>query len=77
MVEPENVVFLLDVDNTLLDNDRVAQDLREYLTEKSCAPHCTVSCVHQVSVVDRWRAPQKPAPAATAGSRASELVQIE
>ena len=22
---------------------------REYLTEKSCAPHCTVSCVHQVS----------------------------
>jgi MoaA/NifB/PqqE/SkfB family radical SAM enzyme len=50
---------------------------REYLTEKSCAPHCTVSCVHQVSVVDKWRAPQHPAPAATAESRASELVQIE
>ena len=50
---------------------------REYLTEKSCAPHCTVSCVHQVSVVDRWRAPQRPAPAATSESRASELVQIE
>jgi FMN phosphatase YigB (HAD superfamily) len=33
MVERENVVFLLDVDNTLLDNDRVAQDLRQYLTE--------------------------------------------
>src|SRR6201997_5096210 len=33
MVEPENVVFLLDVDNTLLDNDRVAQDLRQYLIE--------------------------------------------
>jgi FMN phosphatase YigB (HAD superfamily) len=28
-----DVVFLLDVDNTLLDNDRVAQDLRDYLTE--------------------------------------------
>jgi hypothetical protein len=25
------VVFLLDVDNTLLDNDRVAADLRRYL----------------------------------------------
>jgi FMN phosphatase YigB (HAD superfamily) len=30
----EDVVFLLDVDNTLLDNDRVTQDLRDYLTEK-------------------------------------------
>jgi FMN phosphatase YigB (HAD superfamily) len=27
------VVFLLDVDNTLLDNDRVADDLRRYLTK--------------------------------------------
>jgi len=50
---------------------------REYLTEKSCAPHCTVSCVHQVSVLDGWRAPQHPAPEATAESRPSELVQIE
>jgi hypothetical protein len=33
---------------------------REFYTEKSCAPHCTVSCVHQVSVVDAWRAPQRP-----------------
>jgi MoaA/NifB/PqqE/SkfB family radical SAM enzyme len=47
---------------------------REYRTEKSCAPHCTVSCVHQVSIFDVWRAPQRPAPAA---SEASELVQIE
>jgi len=29
----QNVVFLLDVDNTLLDNDRVAQDLRRYLSD--------------------------------------------
>jgi MoaA/NifB/PqqE/SkfB family radical SAM enzyme len=47
---------------------------REYLTEKSCAPHCTVSCVHQVSIFDAWRAPQRPAPS-TPG--AGELVQIE
>ncbi len=29
-----DVVFLLDVDNTLLDNDRVTDDLRAHLTEK-------------------------------------------
>ena len=28
MSAPNKVVFLLDVDNTLLDNDRVAADLR-------------------------------------------------
>lgn len=32
---------------------------REFRTEKSCAPHCTVSCVHQTSFMDFWRAPQK------------------
>lgn len=31
---------------------------REYLTEKGCAPYCTISCVHQVSIIDRWRDPQ-------------------
>jgi MoaA/NifB/PqqE/SkfB family radical SAM enzyme len=51
------------------------QDLRrEYVTEKSCAPHCTVSCVHQVSIFDSWRAPQSPA---TAAAATRELVQIE
>jgi MoaA/NifB/PqqE/SkfB family radical SAM enzyme len=34
---------------------------REYLTEKGCAPHCTVSCVHQISYIDHWRSPQHPA----------------
>jgi MoaA/NifB/PqqE/SkfB family radical SAM enzyme len=49
---------------------------REYLSEKTCAPHCTVSCVHQVSVFDSWRAPQFPASAAvTPGGNG--LVQIE
>jgi FMN phosphatase YigB (HAD superfamily) len=32
-MKPHEVVFLLDVDNTLLDNDHVAADLRRYLTE--------------------------------------------
>ena len=32
MAQPHEVVFLLDVDNTLLDNDQVAADLRGYLT---------------------------------------------
>src|SRR5271168_2766788 len=44
---------------------------REYVSEKSCAPHCTVSCVHQVSIFDSWRAPQYPAQPA-----AHDLVQI-
>jgi FMN phosphatase YigB (HAD superfamily) len=33
MTKPEQVVFLLDVDNTLLDNDRIAVDLRRHLTQ--------------------------------------------
>ena len=49
---------------------------REYLSEKTCAPNCTVSCVHQVSVFDSWRAPQFPAPAAVVPATGS-LVQIE
>ena len=31
MLEPSELVFLLDVDNTLLDNDRVTADLRKFL----------------------------------------------
>jgi MoaA/NifB/PqqE/SkfB family radical SAM enzyme len=31
---------------------------REFITEKGCAPNCTISCVHQVSYIDHWRAPQ-------------------
>lgn len=33
---------------------------REYNTEKWCAPFCTVSCVHKISILDNWRDPQKP-----------------
>ena len=31
---------------------------REFLTEKWCAPMCTVGCVHRVSTMDFWRSPQ-------------------
>jgi len=31
---PDDVVFLLDCDNTLLDNDRVAEDLRDHLVRE-------------------------------------------
>jgi hypothetical protein len=36
---------------------------REYDTPKSCAPYCTVSCVHQSSFLDAWRSPQRLAAA--------------
>lgn len=31
---------------------------REFLTIKSCAPYCTIGCVHRVSTMDYWRKPQ-------------------
>jgi MoaA/NifB/PqqE/SkfB family radical SAM enzyme len=31
---------------------------REFATSKSCAPYCTVGCVHRVSTMDFWRKPQ-------------------
>jgi MoaA/NifB/PqqE/SkfB family radical SAM enzyme len=39
----------------------VADIQREYRTAKACAPFCTVSCVHQASFLDAWRAPQRAA----------------
>ena len=39
--------------------DYVRDDVkREFLTGKSCAPHCTIGCVHRISYIDHWRAPQ-------------------
>ena len=37
---------------------------REFLTRKPCAALCTVSCAHQVSYMDCWRAPQTIRPCA-------------
>jgi MoaA/NifB/PqqE/SkfB family radical SAM enzyme len=31
---------------------------REFLTGKDCAPNCTIGCVHRISHIDYWRAPQ-------------------
>ena len=42
---------------------------REFSTPKSCAPYCTVGCVHRVSTMDFWRSPQRQD--ATAFSRPS------
>ncbi len=55
--------------------DYTRADLRrEFTHAKSCAPHCTVSCVHQISYIDHWRAPQgRP----SAPGAAENLVNIE
>src|SRR6202023_615487 len=48
---------------------------REFITQKGCAPRCTVACVHYTSYMDFWRAPQTiPAPA---NRDANRLVQLE
>jgi hypothetical protein len=57
-----------------LEQYTTADIRREFLTEKPCAPSCTVSCVHQVSTIDFWRAPQSRQPAA---ARVPDLVQLE
>lgn len=46
---------------------------REFVTEKGCAPHCTVQCVHQISYIDFWRAPQ----VISAPANAEQLVQLQ
>jgi len=54
---------------------------REFITEKGCAPSCTVSCVHMVSTIDFWRAPQtlKPSglPVREETPAGAQLVRIE
>ncbi len=47
---------------------------REFRTKKGCAPRCTVSCVHQISVLDSWRAPQDIDPTVSHGH--GPLVQL-
>jgi MoaA/NifB/PqqE/SkfB family radical SAM enzyme len=41
-----------------LDNYTVEDIRREYVTQKSCAPMCTISCVHQISYFDFFRGEQ-------------------
>jgi MoaA/NifB/PqqE/SkfB family radical SAM enzyme len=51
---------------------------REYRTAKSCAPRCTVACVHQVSYFDFWRGKQT-LPQSPVGEphTSSDLVQLQ
>jgi MoaA/NifB/PqqE/SkfB family radical SAM enzyme len=50
-----------------LENYTVEDIRREYITQKSCAPMCTISCVHQISYFDFFRGEQtrmvEPVPA--------------
>ena len=52
-----------------------ADMLREYHTEKPCAPRCTVSCSQQVSMLDNWRGTQTLQPPAAVPDT-SPLVQL-
>ena len=44
-----------------LENYTVENLEREYDSAKSCAPFCTISCVHQVSMIDQFRDEPKQA----------------
>lgn len=61
---------------------------REFLTQKPCAPYCTVSCVHHASIADSWRAPQnlkafaplpnrQPAQSPSEPAQMKDLLQLE
>ena len=58
--------------------DYTVEDIRrEYLTPKSCAPYCTVSCVHQISYMDFFRGKQTLASTTPEeSSKRSKYVQI-
>ena len=43
-----------------LEDYTVEHIRHSYRTPKSCAPACTISCVHKASAVDFWRDPQRP-----------------
>jgi MoaA/NifB/PqqE/SkfB family radical SAM enzyme len=49
---------------------------REYLTEKPCAPFCTVDCVHYISYFDSFRAPQTTQ-SGLKGVKVPDLVKIQ
>ena len=50
---------------------------REYRTAKSCAPRCTVACVHQISYIDFWRGPQDLTPVPSSATQPDGLVQLQ
>ena len=50
---------------------------REYRTAKSCAPRCTVACVHQTGYIDGWRDPQTLPQSPVGPSHTGPLVQLQ
>jgi MoaA/NifB/PqqE/SkfB family radical SAM enzyme len=52
---------------------------REFITGKGCSPNCTIGCVHRISYIDHWRAPQKRMvfPGCHPQEPAPQLVQIQ
>jgi len=50
---------------------------REFITEKGCAPRCTVACVHYTSYMDFWRAPQTISAPPQAAQQSDKLVQLQ
>jgi MoaA/NifB/PqqE/SkfB family radical SAM enzyme len=55
----------------------VADIRREYRTGKSCAPRCTVACVHQISYLDFWRGKQDLTPSPVGEQTGQGLVQLQ
>jgi MoaA/NifB/PqqE/SkfB family radical SAM enzyme len=62
---------------TPLDKYTVEDIRREFVTEKGCAPRCTVACVHYTSYMDFWRAPQTIADPTGARREKETLVQLQ
>ena len=62
---------------TPLEKYTVADIRREFLTEKACAPRCTVACVHYTSRMDYWRAPQTISAPPEAQQEKPRLVQLQ
>jgi MoaA/NifB/PqqE/SkfB family radical SAM enzyme len=54
---------------------------REFLTAKTCSPNCTIGCVHRISYIDHWRAPQtstvSPGGNPAEEAKAPKLIKIE
>jgi MoaA/NifB/PqqE/SkfB family radical SAM enzyme len=56
--------------------DYTLEDIkREYDTEKTCAPYCTVACVHKVAILDNWRDKQQISTSGVRPHRTKEVIQ--
>jgi len=60
-----------------LEHYNVDDIRREYITKKSCAPMCTISCVHQISYFDFFRGEQTIESAPLDDTGSNHLVTIK